>query len=252
MSAAQRSKSKNTTSAADKKAKLISYVGIAVVASIVIGILTFAFLNKNSVTEGPVANPNPDAVLPKGVDPVSFGLKVASGPAGANTLQIFEDFQCPACGSFEASFGSAIQEIIDGNQINVFFHPMNFLDKNLPGSNSSSLRSANALGCAADAGQAVNYHKALFANQPQNEGDGYSDTILLALGMAAGIPTDGATPFSKCLQDGKYYEWVANSNEYAFANGVEGTPTVWLNGIPLPDSAYQSLDAFVAAVLKGN
>ena len=53
MSAAQRSKSKNTTSAADKKAKLISYVGIAVVASIVIGILTFAFLNKNSVTEGP-------------------------------------------------------------------------------------------------------------------------------------------------------------------------------------------------------
>jgi protein-disulfide isomerase len=236
MSAAQRSKSKNTTSAADKKAKLISYVGIAVVASIVIGILTFAFLNKNSVTEGPVANPNPDAVLPKGVDPVSFGLKVASGPAGANTLQIFEDFQCPACGSFEASFGSAIQEIIDGNQINVFFHPMNFLDKNLPGSNSSSLRSANALGCAADAGQAVNYHKAL----------------LLALGMAAGIPTDGATPFSKCLQDGKYYEWVANSNEYAFANGVEGTPTVWLNGIPLPDSAYQSPDAFVAAVLKGN
>jgi hypothetical protein len=29
---------------------------------------------------------------------------------------------------------------------------------------------------------------------------------------------------------------------------VEGTPTIWLNGKPLPDSAFASTETFLAAI----
>lgn len=237
--------------AAERKAKLITFAGIGVVVLIVAGILTFAFLNRNTSTgSGPTAEPNPAAAAPTGADPESYGILVGNAPASAPLLQIFEDAQCPACQSFEAAFGNAILDLVDSNEVRVMFQPMFFLDNRLPQSKGSSLRAANALGCAADEGFAKEFHQGIFSNAPAVEGTGWSDETLKLIGAATGITN--TERFDSCVDSGKYYEWVANSNDWAFDSGIEGTPTIWLNGKPLPDSAFASQEAFLAAVKGGN
>ena len=233
--------------AAERRAKLISILGVAAVAVIVIGILTFAFLNRNtSSATGPTAEPNPNAVAPAGADPSTYGLVVGSAPATAPLLQIFEDAQCPACQSFEAAFGGAILDLIDSGEVRVMFQPMFFLDSRLLQAKGSSLRAANALGCAADEGKASEFHTALYANPPATEGAGFPDNTLKALAVGSGI--SDTNRFNQCVDDGKYFEWVANSNDYSFGAGVEGTPTIWLNGKALPESAFASTEAFLTTI----
>jgi protein-disulfide isomerase len=233
--------------AAERRAKLISIIGVAAVAIIVIGILTFAFLNRNtSSATGPTAEPNPSAAAPAGADPATYGLVVGDAPATAPLLQIFEDAQCPACQSFEAAFGGAILDLIDSREVRVMFQPMFFLDKRLVQAKGSSLRAANALGCAADEGKAKEFHTSLYANPPATEGTGYPDSFLKALAVGSGI--SNTDRFNQCIDDGDYFEWVANADNYAFSVGVEGTPTIWLNGKPLPDSAFASTETFLAAI----
>ncbi|MFZ9283332.1 MAG: DsbA family protein [Candidatus Nanopelagicales bacterium] len=237
--------------AAERKAKLITIAGVTVVVLIVAGILTFAFLNRNtSSSTGPTAEPNASAIAPTGADGQTYGLVVGNAPASAPLLQIFEDAQCPACQSFEAAFGEAVQELIDSAEVRVMFQPMFFLDNRLPQSKGSSLRAANALGCAADEGVAAEFHRTIFANAPAVEGTGWTDIELKLFGAGAGV----ADPqrFDSCVDSGKYFEWVANSNKWAFDSGVEGTPTIWLDGKPLPDSAFASQEAFLTAVRGGN
>lgn len=233
--------------AAERRAKLISIIGVASVAIIVIGILTFAFLNRNtSSVAGPTAEPNPSAAAPRGADPDTYGLVVGDAPTTAPLLQIFEDAQCPACQSFEAAFGGAVQELVASGEVRVMFQPMFFLDSRLLQAKGSSLRAANALGCAADEGKANEFHSTLYANPPASEGSGYPDDILKALAVGSGI--SDTNRFNQCVDDGKYFEWVANSNEYSFSVGVEGTPTIWLDGKSLPDSAFASAEVFLATI----
>jgi protein-disulfide isomerase len=236
--------------AAERRTKIITAVGVIAVLAVVVGILTFAFLNRNtSSATGPTAEPNLSAAAPLGSDPATYGLVVGQANPGAPLLQIFEDAQCPACQSFEAAFGPAISSLIDSGEAKVVFQPMFFLDNRLLQSKGSSLRAANALGCAADEGKAKEFHSTIFANPPATEGTGWSDDILKAFGLGSGITN--TERFEKCIDSGKYYEWVANSNKYSFDAGVEGTPTVWVNGQALPQSAFASEEAFLAAVRAG-
>lgn len=233
--------------AAERRAKVITFAGIGVVAVIVVSILTFAFLNRNTgVDTGPTAEPNPSAAIPLNADSETFGLVVGAADPAAPLLQIFEDAQCPACQSFEAAFGEAIRELIDSAEVKIMFQPMFFLDKRLPQSKGSSLRAANALGCAADESKTAEYHSAIFANAPSVEGAGWTDLELKLFGAGVGITN--TERFDDCVDSGKYFEWVANSNKYSFDAGVEGTPTIWLNGQQLPDSAFTSVETFLAAV----
>jgi protein-disulfide isomerase len=236
--------------AAERRTKIITIVGVIAVLAVVVGILTFAFLNRNtSSTTGPTAEPNPSAAAPLGADSKTFGLVVGQANADAPLLQIFEDAQCPACQSFEAAFGPTISSLIDSGEARVMFQPMFFLDNRLLQSKGSSLRAANALGCAADEGKAKEFHSTIFANPPATEGTGWSDDILKAFGLGSGITN--AERFEQCIDSGKYFEWVANSNKYSFDAGVEGTPTIWVNGQALPQSAFASAEAFLTAVRAG-
>jgi protein-disulfide isomerase len=81
---------------------------------------------------------------------------------------------------------------------------------------------------------------------PATEGTGYPDSFLKALAVGSGI--SNTDRFNQCIDDGDYFEWVANADNYAFSVGVEGTPTIWLNGKPLPDSAFASTETFLAAI----
>jgi protein-disulfide isomerase len=107
------------------------------------------------------------------------------------------------------------------------YYPLSFLDRQL--GNDSSLRAANAAGCAQDAGAFAAYHDTVFANQPAREGDGYTDEELLQFGRDAGIEEDGYAMFETCVQDRTYEGWVQQVQQVANDRPVTGTPTLFLD-----------------------
>jgi len=221
-----------------KRQRKIRLIGGAVVVVVMAALIAIPVLsNRDAVVPT-------DAALPTGVTSDTYGVKVGSAWTAADAdkipvLQLWEDFQCPACGSFEEASGSAIQGLIDAGKVRVEYRPTIFLDKNLLSSNTaagnpnSSQRATMAFGCAVDANAAEKFHAGVFANQPAEEGTGYSNETLISIAESSGITGDALSTFTDCLTSEKYAGWVANSYDAFDSEGVSSTPTGILNGTEL-------------------
>jgi protein-disulfide isomerase len=172
------------------------------------------------------------SALPKNVAAMGAGIVVNPGaPSNVPTLDMYEDFQCPVCARFEEIFGLQIVDLVKANQIRLVAHPLSFLDDNLR--NDSSNRSANAAACAADAGRFLQYHAATFQGQPTQEGAGYTDAQLRKFAETAGITGTALTTWDQCYTARSHNQWVESVQTQSEKDGVNGTPTVKLNGTTL-------------------
>ena len=184
-----------------RRERTIRIVGGLVVLLVVGGLLAVGFLagrdNGATGTSTPTPTADPSAALPTGVSSDTYGVKYGSGWTSADeaklpTLEIWEDFQCPACKQVEAASGAQIQELADAGKVKLLYRPATFLDVSLAADNqangnpNSSARSTSAWGCAIDAGKTGEYHTAVFDIQPADEGVGFSDQQLIDLGTTVG------------------------------------------------------------------
>lgn len=152
----------------------------------------------------------------------------ATAPDGVPVLDVFEDFQCPACAKLEAELGETIKQLEADGKVKVVYHIKNFLDDNL--GNDSSTRAANAAFCADDAGQFQAYHDAVYANQPASEGQGWTAAQLTGFAEASGITGDALKTWTTCSENNKYVNYVNSVEEQSSKDGVTGTPTLKLDG----------------------
>jgi protein-disulfide isomerase len=166
------------------------------------------------------------------------GIVVGSGPV---TVDAYIDFLCPFCRQFEEASGPALEAMVADRLIRLVYHPLGFLD-GLSTTRYSS-RAASASGCAADGGRFLEYLHALFDNQPPEGGPGLSDEQLVELGLAVGLD-DG---FGRCVAAHVYLDWVEYVTARAVERGVSGTPSVYVEGVPVPANA-RSIATAVAAV----
>lgn len=153
-------------------------------------------------------------------------LGIPVGTAISPVVDVYEDFQCPICKLLEENVGPTLLQLADTGQAQVVYHIMSFLDRNL--SNDSSTRAANAAGCAQDQGVFPDYHSEVFANQPANEGDGFTDAQLISFGQNAGVPDMAA--FEACVTNQTYSDWVTQVERRGEDAQISGTPTVLVNG----------------------
>lgn len=205
---------------ADNRKRQRSNIAIAVVVAIVAGfIIVYAFLAAND--DGPT-----DAALPALVQEQGGGVVFGDGPVD---LALWEDFQCPGCKGFEQANGVMMEERVGAGEVTMTIHPLSFLDQNL--GNTSSVAAANAFGCAADAGeqQALDFHLAVYANQPAEAAgqEAWSTDDLVGWGNDVGIDGDD---WKNCVTDLTYSGWVEQvANSQADA-GISSTPTVFIDG----------------------
>lgn len=177
-------------------------------------------------------------VVPPGA--TEQGVPVGN-PDAAVTLDVYEDFLCPACAKFEQITGPTIDELVRAGTVRVVYHPVAFLDR--LSSTDYSSRASAAAGCAAAAGVYPAFAAKLFEQQPPEGGDGLPPETLIAIGHAAGAGPD----FDTCVQDGTYAAWTAQLTDTASRNGITGTPTVLVNGREVADRTPDGLRAAVAA-----
>ena len=229
-----------------RRERTIRIVGVLVVLLVVGGILAVGIVkggDSGSPGTTPTATADPSAASPTGVGD-DYGVPYGTGWTSADeaklpTLEVWEDFQCPACKQVEAASGAQIQALADEGRVKLLYRPATFLDVSLAADNeangnpNSSARATSAWGCAIDAGKPGEFHSAVFDLQPADEGVGYSDQQLIDLGTTVGIPAADLATYTKCVQDGNYLGWAANSNEAFVKSGAGGTPTAYLNGVEL-------------------
>ena len=166
----------------------------------------------------------------------------ASAPV---TVKAYEDFQCPICKDFEASSAPTLQKLVDDGTIKLEYHPISFLDR--MSSTKYSTRALNAAGCVINAKPSAfpAFHTLLFENQPAENSAGAPDSDLVAWAKQA-----GAGDISSCVKAGTYDSWTVRVTDQASKDGVNGTPTVFVNGKQLENPTPDTLTAAIQAAKK--
>jgi protein-disulfide isomerase len=185
--------------------------------------------------------------LPAGASAMGKGIVVNPGaPSSVPTMDLYVDYQCPVCAAFERRFGQQVTQLADQNQVRLVVHTLSFLDDNL--NNDSSLRAANAAACAADQGRFLPYHNAVFAGQPTKEGQGYTDAQLAEFATTAGISGAAKQSWQQCYDTREHNQYVQSVQTQSEKDGVNGTPTIKLNGRQVDLTTLTSAQALTDAV----
>ena len=172
--------------------------------------------------------------------PEGGGVHVGAEPsADVPQVHVYEDFQCPFCGVLEESVGDELARRAQAGEIGLTVTMMSFLDGSLR--NDSSHRAANAALCADDEGAFLGYHSAVFAGQPAQEGQGWTDEQLLAFGSEAGLDGAGLESFTACVQGDAYGDYVEAMQERANRDGVTGTPRLLVDGEQVDEDQMRAL-----------
>jgi len=165
------------------------------------------------------------------------GYGITINPTAKVKVDFWEDFQCPNCRNFEAVNNAYVDSLVRAGKIKAVYHPMSFIGP-------ESILAANAAGCAADAGKFLEFHTALYANQSKTENSGlWNAQVLTVLGIGVGIKDKN---FASCVKSSKYEGWVSTIETDATKQGVNSTPTVFVNGKLMPTENYLDNKKFAA------
>lgn len=157
--------------------------------------------------------------------PDADGLSLGDPNAPA-TIDVFEDFQCPACQRFTQNTEPLIiQNLVATGRARYVFHNYPFLDDGSV--NKESDQAANAAMCANEQEKFWEMHSILYANMGAENMGGFSDRRLQAMGESLGLDMDA---FNSCLDANKYEAEIQADIDLAQQWGVSGTPTVFVNG----------------------
>ncbi len=155
---------------------------------------------------------------------------VLVGSEGARRrLVLFEDPQCPYCREFEELSGDLLRREVSAGAVAVEYRIRCFLGV-------ESVRAANALAAAAEAGGFDELRRAMFANQPPEQSGGFTTEDLLELGSGVGLTAAG---WVAAVRDGRYASWVRAMDAVFQEQDPDGTPAGVLDGAPIdPETLY--------------
>ena len=207
----------------------------------VIGVTAvFVYLDKQ-----PVEN----ALMPASISEAD-GSGLVFNPEISNQIDIWEDFQCPACRDFEAINNDYIKKVIAEKKAKVVYHPLTFIGERSTLGFNESIIAANAAACAMDQNKFIEMHEILYQNLGAENSGKWTAEFMMALGNQIGI---GSMKFQNCVTDGNYALWTESSASYAAVKNVNSTPTVFVNGKELDRQAgeYSDPSKFQAALAAG-
>jgi len=146
-------------------------------------------------------------------------------------LIIYSDFACPVCADFSPALETLKNEFGDELVIAFRHFPLNYHQAALPAALASE--------CAAEQGKFWDMHNKLFTLNQSRQ------MSISNFSEAARELELNEDKFNNCLDQEKYKDKVLEQVAAGEQAGVNGTPTIFINGVTLP-GAYP-LDDFVDA-----
>lgn len=194
--------------------------------------------------------------VPKGAKMGEPFVPARATKAGADapTVDVYEDFRCPACQALEGAFGPTIEKLADEGKINLRYNFRLVIDESA--NQKSSLKAASSAICAADQGKWTDYHATLFTKQPENHGE-FTDQHFTDTAKEVGLSGEALKTFTTCTQDQQYGKYVQSVNEASAKGGVNSTPTIKVNdqelnwGAFVRDDNSLDIEGFSTALTTG-
>ena len=177
------------------------------------------------------ALPEPSGHTPEG------GVLIGSEGA-RRRLVVFEDLQCPYCREFEEVAGDLLRREVAAGSVAIEYRIRSFLGP-------ESVRAANALAAAAEAGHFDQLRRDLFAHQPAENSGGFTTEDLLEAGSRAGLT---GHDYTTAVREARYEQWVLRCERAFRGQDPTGTPAAILDGALLDSHTLLDAEALGAAI----
>jgi protein-disulfide isomerase len=185
------------------------------------------------------------------VPPTSYDPELVAGETLGRadapvTLEIWSDFQCPFCGSLARTYlPQLVSEFVVDGQLRMVPRDVDFVGR---GDLNESTDAAVAASCAAEQGKYWQYHDMLLWNQIGENQGAFSEARLRQMADQVGLDRGS---WDQCRTDPRREAAVAATTAAALAAGINGTPTLVLNGVTtagMPRTYEDLADAVQAAL----
>ena len=227
----------------EMRSRMITIIMLVLGAALVV----FAFIYPQFKSVGEILTPEPRAGALPNPDGMALG-----DPNAPVTIDVFEDFQCPACQFFTESIEPLIIDyLVKEGKARLVFHNYPFIDGDGAFNGGESDQAANAAMCANEQDKFWEMQSVIYANwNGENQGN-LSSRKLKAFAETLQLDTDA---FNACFDAKKYQDDVQADFELGQEMGVSGTPSVFVNGQkvgqPGKIATYQEIATAVEAILS--
>lgn len=192
------------------------------------------------------AIPNQPQVPPSGqkVANVALGDYTPKGDANAKVKIVeYGDLRCPFCQKF---FTDTEPQILS-DYVNTGKASFTFVNYAFLG--PASVVAANAAECANEQSKFWDFHDYLYKNQPsESDTSMYTTDGMTKIAGQLGMDT---AQFQTCLNSKKYDKVVSDDLAAGQKEGVNGTPTTFINGVPIIGAVpYTQIKAAIDKALQ--
>ncbi|MEJ2299964.1 MAG: thioredoxin domain-containing protein [Anaerolineales bacterium] len=227
---------------ARQRQRLVTILIIVAGALFITGLLIAPSI-RNRLT--PVGNIIP--ITPQ-AHPMANGLAMGDSQAPV-TIEVFEDFQCPACKNYtETTEPLIIENYVATGKAYYIFRQHPFIGK-------ESFQAADASMCAEEQGRFWDYHDILFANWNGENQGAFSDKRLVAFAEELKL---NMSEFNTCFQGNKYQDAINQDLAKGQQYGVTSTPSIFVNGQLVTSGtpgfvpSYQDIENAIKAASSGS
>ena len=157
------------------------------------------------------------------------------GPPHPPALTEYGDFQCPYCASFAEHAVPALHEDFVQQGLLTYEY------RHLPILGPTSVAAAEASECARDQEAFNRYHDALFQIIHSNrDNPPLTPNNLIEIAQLLDLDADR---FAQCLIGRQHEQTIKNHANTARSLGARGTPSLFIDGHPLPWKDYPDLNS---------
>lgn len=249
----------------DRRSRVILQGSLAVLVIAIVAVVGLVLVDSvrppspgplNMLSDGVKIGEGFTAVPTAALQPDASPVPNSTNAPNVIALRLYIDYQCPACGAFEATNAAQIKKWVATGAATLEIHPLAILDQASLGKKYST-RSANAAACVVNysPNQFFDFSALLFSNQPKENTEGLTDDQIISLTKKAKVSS--ADLVANCIIDQKFKSWTNAATARATTDPLAGTdvkklagtPTVIINGKKY-DGAINNAADFASAVSK--
>jgi protein-disulfide isomerase len=215
----------------------IIHLSTVIIASLLFTSCTLGGSSSSSGTGATYTPTKPTISLKQSSPTTVTNWAVATPTYGSGKMQveIFADFQCPACIAYNDSVMPIFEEYASQGKVMMTYRQFPLqMHKNAKWDAIAAL-------CSAELGGYMDYKKWLYTMEKEKSGKTTTDADRIAIAKSIGLDE---VRFTSCLANKTYEKQVDADIALGDAKWVSATPTVYLDGIKIDMSLFRDIAGF--------
>jgi protein-disulfide isomerase len=193
----------------DRRKRLALQLGVGGSVIGVVALVAFAIISGSQVK--PAVTPanmmfNDGIKIGTNLEAYTPNYTPAPGEGGTDVpnIQVYLDYQCIHCKSFELPNQSQIESWVSKGIATVQIHPVSFVES----ASDYSAKASNAAVCVAEISpnSFLKFNSVLFANQPEGNAAGPNNEDLFNFAKSVGVTNEAEV--QSCINERRYKSWI--------------------------------------------